>query len=197
MNSDAFRLLGAPFRGYAELAAQGDALHARALPWRLLGVLGVVATFVSITTAGRIVFAHLGWSVLAWSFLPALQSVALAVALRGVAPDRSRRAAFSLLLLGAAPWLLLLLAIAGVCLLAPDVSAALFALLRSGALPVAMLVALAWGMTLTVAMFRAGFGLSRRTTASCALRYYATLVAMIVAWYIAVGELLPLLGVFP
>lgn len=197
MTSDAFRLLGAPFRGYAELAAQRDDRHARALPWRLLGVLGVVATFVSITTAGRIVLAHLAWSVFAWSFLPALQSVALAVALRGVAPDRSRLAAFSLLLMGSSPWLLLLLAVAGVCLLAPDVSAALFALLRSGALPVAMLVALTWGITLTVAMLRAAIGLSRRATARCALRYYASLSAMILAWYAAVGELLPLLGVFP
>ncbi len=197
MTSDAIRLLGAPFRGYAELAAQGDALHARALPWRLLGVLGVVATFVSITTSGHIVLAHLAWSVLAWAFLPALQSVALAVALRGVAPDRSRRAAFSLLLLGATPWLLLLLSLAGVCLFAPSVSAVMLTLLRTGALPVAVLVALLWAMTLTVAMFRAGLGLSRRATAVCALRYYALLASMIIGYYVAVGELLPLLGVFP
>lgn len=196
MTSDAFRLLGAPFRGYAELAAQGDDLHARTLPWRLLGVLGAIATFVSITTAGRVVFAHLAWSMLAWSFLPALQCVALAVALRGVTPDRSRRAAFSMLLLGTVPWLLLLLCIAGVCLLAPHVASVLFALLRSGALPAALLAALTWGMTLTVALFRGGLGLSRRATARCALRYYASLAAMILAWYAAVGQLLPLLGVF-
>ena len=196
MTSDAFALLGAPFRGYAALAAQGDDAHARALPWRLLGVLGAVGCFVSITTAGRLVLAHVAWAALAWSFLPALQAVALVVALRGVAPARSRVAAFSLLLLGTGPWIVLLLSLAGVCLLAPDVAGALTALLRVGALPALLVGALLWAMTLTVALFRAGLGLSRAATAWCALRYYGLLATMIAGWYVAVGELLPLLGVF-
>lgn len=196
MTSDALALLGAPFRGYAALAAQGDALHARALPLRLLALLGAVAGFVSITTAGRLVAAHVAWSMLAWSFLPALQAVALVVALRGVAPGRSRAAAFSLLLLGAGPWIALLLSLAGVCLLAPDVAGALTALLRAGALPALLLAAQAWAMTLTVAMLRAGLGLSRAATARCAALYYGLFAAMIAGWYLAVGELLPLLGVF-
>lgn len=197
MTSDAFRLMGAPFRGYAALAAQGDDAHARALPLRLLAVLGAVGVFVSLTTSGRVVPAHLVGAALAWSFLPALQALAMTVALRGVAAGRSRRAAFSLLLLGAGPWLGLLLAVAGVCVFAPSVSGVMLALLRTGALPLGLLGALAWAMVLTVAMLRAGMGLSRRETAVCALRYYALLAAMIAGYYVAVGELLPLLGVFP
>jgi hypothetical protein len=197
VTSDAVALLGAPFRRYAALAAEGDAAHARALPRRLAAVLGAVGCFVSITTAGRLTLVHVAWAMLAWSFLPALQAVALAVALRGVAPGRARAAAFSLLLLGTAPWITLLLALAGVCLLAPDVAAALGALLRVGALPLAVIGAVGWSALLTVALLRAGLGLTRAATARCALRYYGLLAALIAGWYVAAGELLPLLGVFP
>lgn len=196
MTSDAVALLGAPFRRYAALAAEGDEAHARALPLRLAAVLGAVGCFVSVTTAGRLTLVHVAWAMVAWAFLPALQAVALVVALRGVAPGRSRAAAFSLLLLGTAPWIALLLALAGVCLLAQDVAAALGALLRVGALPLLVVAAVGWSILLTVALLRTGLGLTRAATAWSALRYYGLLAAMISGYYVAAGELLPLLGVF-
>lgn len=197
VTSDAFALLGAPLRRYAALAAEGDRAHARALPARLAAVLAAVGCFVSLTTAGRLVLADVAWSMLAWAFLPALQALALTLALRGVAPGRSRAAAFSLLLLGVGPWIALLLTLAGVCLFAPSVSDALAAMLRVGALPAMLVAALLGSIALTAAMLRAALGLSRADTALRTLAYYLLLGAMIAGYYAAVGELLPLLGVFP
>ena len=122
--------------------AESDEDAARALPLRLGAMLLVLGAFVSITTAGRLAPEHLVGTAAMWSFLPALQALALRVAL---AAGRSRapfRASLSRYYAGHGPWYALLLAVAGVCLFAPEVGAALRALLRTGALPVALLAAL-------------------------------------------------------
>lgn len=175
--------------------AESDEDAARALPLRLGAMLLVLGAFVSITTAGRLAPEHLVGTAAMWSFLPALQALALRVAL---AAGRSRapfRASLSRYYAGHGPWYALLLAVAGVCLFAPEVGAALRALLRTGALPVALLAALGWGMAIQAALLRASCPTRGRTALAMAA-FYVVLGGSVAGWYVAAGALLPLFGVF-
>jgi hypothetical protein len=175
--------------------AETDAAATRALPSRLGAVLLVLGVFVSLTTAGRVVPAHVVGTALMWSFLPALQALALRVALAGARSDAPFRATLSRYYAGHGPWYALLLAVAGVCLCAPDAGRTFRWLLRSGTLPAALLVTLGWGAAVQVALLRSVCA-TRGRTAGAAVAFYLTLGGCIVAWYVGAGALLPLFGVF-
>ncbi|MFO0608284.1 MAG: hypothetical protein U0324_34275 [Polyangiales bacterium] len=175
--------------------AEPDDVAARALPLRLGAMLLVLGAFVSLTTAGRLAPEHLLGTAAMWSFLPALQALALRAAL---AAGRARvpfRAALSRYYAGHGPWYALLLAVAGVCLFAPDVGPALRALLRTGVLPVALLMALGWGMAIQAALLRA-LCPTRGRAALAMVAFYVVLGGSVAGWYVAAGALLPLFGVF-
>ncbi len=193
--SDDARLLARPFATSERLGAEPDEPHRRALPARLALYLLHLAAFVSLTTAGRLVPAHVPFTALAWSFLPALQALSLWVALRVAGARRPFAAMFSRYLLGHAPWLLLLYALAAVCLFAPRVADAFGWLLSSGALPVALAVSLAWGALINVALLRRAVGLPPARAALAAVAFYLCLAGCVVGYYAGVGELLPLFGV--
>ncbi len=175
--------------------AEADEVAARALPWRAGAMLLVLGVFVSLTTAGRVVPAHVVGTALMWSFLPALQALALRVALAAGRSEAPFRATLSRYYAGHGPWYALLLATAGVCLFAPEVGNGFRWLLQSGALPVALVVTLLWGGTIQVALLRAVCPTPGRT-ALAAAAFYFTLGGCIAGWYIAAGALLPLFGVF-
>lgn len=187
--SDEVLLLRAPFRGYARLATTPPS------PWvgvlRLELVLGV---FVSLTTAGRLVPFHVASIMLMWAFVPAWQALAV---LAGRAVGRSAvpvRHSLGLYYAGHAPWLLLLLLVAGVCVLAPDPAAVGAFALRRGVLPALVLSAAFAGILSTHASFRAGHGLPRGRAIAATCTFYLVYVGGIVAWYLAQGQLQPLLG---
>lgn len=187
--SDEVLLLRAPFRGYARLAASPPSPWAGVL--RLELVLGV---FVSLTTAGRLVPFHVASIMLMWAFVPAWQALAV---LAGRAAGRSNvpvRDALGLYFAGHAPWFLLLLIVAGVCVLAPDPAAVGAFALRRGVLPALVLSAGVSGVLLTHASFRAGHRLPVGRAIAATSAFYAVYVGGIVAWYLAQGQLQPLLG---
>lgn len=159
---------------------------------RLATVMLSLGAFVSFTTAGRLVPAHLVGTAVAYSFLPALQALALAAALRVGGARRPLRAVFSGHLAGYGPWLLLLAAFDALCAFAPDVLAALSLLLRIGALPVMVLATVLWSGRMQHALLRAS---GARGVATAV--YYGAFVALVVGWYVLNGDLLPLLGVLP
>jgi hypothetical protein len=202
--SDDARVMAHPFRTYAELGAAPDPRPARALAVRVALVLLVLGGFVSLISAGRLVAFHVASTMIVWSFVPAWQAIVLALVLRAVdpvrdggstpKPPRPRAAlvpALSLYFHGHGPWLLFLLAVAGVCLFAPDSGAAMRWLLGNGVLPAAMLGTIVWSMVLTFACFRSGLGFSRARAGAGTALFYAGFTVAIVGYYLSMNQIQP------
>jgi len=198
--SDDARVMVHPFRAYAALALSEE--HApgsarRALALRVALILVVLGGFVSLTAAGRLVAFHVASTMVFWSFIPAVQAAVFAVVLRIASPQGYRPGlvpALSLYFTGHGPWMLFLLALAGVCLAAPDVYATMTWLLGHGVLPALLLATIAWSGVLTFACFRAGLGLSRRRAALATAGFYAGFSGVIVSYYLAMNEIQPLVS---
>lgn len=190
MLSPAGLLLVRPFRGYAALAEEpGEG--APTILGGLVRFAFVVGAFVAVTATGRL--APVEHLVAAGSFawVPVIQLVALAFALRAVARDVSLRRAFALHLAGQGPAMVVLLAIALTCLLAPAEATARI-LLR--AVPWLLLVALVWGAVLRYACFRRALALSRARAAIATALYTFVLAGIVVAYFLAMGQLRPILS---
>jgi hypothetical protein len=191
--SDDARLLRRPFLTYGELAAAVDDRPLRTALGRALLLLLVIGAFVSLTSAGRLVTFHVVGTMVSWSFLPLIQGAVFAATARLLAPRFGVTAALALHSRGYAPWHLFLLAVSGVCIFAPDVAAALLALVRTGVLP--GLLALTWATSalLTFACFRSGMALARDRALAATGLYYLGYVIAIVSYYLAMNQIQPLL----
>lgn len=149
-------------------------------------LLGIGA-FVAITATGRLAPFELVVAMGSYAYVPFAQFVALTIAVRVASRGISLRRAFAFYLAGHGPWLLLLFGIAAACLLAPSPAAVLFAVLPK-AIPVTFL----WSGILTYACFQRGLGLrSLRAGLSTAI-YAVVLTSIILGYYVAMGQLLPL-----
>ena len=132
-----------------------------------------------------------------WSFAPALQALACALATRIAAPEKSPARAVALYFDGHAPWLFFLLAVAGLCVLPPDPGSTLLWLLSKGILPGALLATAGWGGVLTFASFASGLGLGRRRAALATTIFYVAYVGSIVGYYLALNQIQPQLPGIP
>ena len=181
-----------PGRTYAAFAALGPRPDdARVAGAKALSTLLFVGAFVSFTSCGRLVAAHLLWTIVFWSFVPLVQLGALALVLRALARDRSLAFAARLYFAGHGPWIVFMLALAGVCIFSTDVYAAMMRLLVTGILPGALVATFAWGGVLTWATFRRGLGLARgRATAATSI-YYAAFIGSIVLYYFVTDQIRP------
>jgi hypothetical protein len=192
--SDDARVMGRPFSSYASIASHpsDDGFWwAGAARWLLL-----VAGFVSLTSAGRLLLGHLLFAPISWLFAPLLQIFWLLIVARILFPRRvAPRRLIELYFFGHGPWLLLLLVLAGVCLLAGDAWAAFDWMLSSGVLPALVVGATLWCCFLSYAMFRAALKLGRIRSLLSALLFYAGYALSLTAWFALTGQLLPLLGV--
>lgn len=185
MWSDEAEILVRPLRAYRALREVDD--DELASPFeRVVRMLLLVGAFVAVTTAGRLVPFHVATTFLAWSFVPALQAVALFVALKVMRVDVSFRRALSLQLAGNGAWLLALMAIAFVVVLSHDPLSVARVLLP--ALPFVALLVFAWGVGMTAACFSVGLELGRRRGAIATVLFYATMLLLVGLWYVALGE---------
>ncbi len=181
-----------PFRTYRELTEDGeDRGNFRSIAFRVLLLLLVIGAFVSFTTAGRLVAFHVANSMVFWSFVPALQTAALVIAVRAVAPRTSLGSAVALHFVGHGPWLLFMLVVSGICLFAPHVYFTFTWLITHGVLPLYLLGTLGWSAVITTAYFRVGLSLSRGRTALGTFLYYLIYIGVIAAWYFATNQLPP------
>lgn len=189
--SDDLLLLVHPFRTYRRAAAAARpgawALLRGPLRWAL-----VVGGFVSLTTAGRLVWYHLLLPLTVWGAFPLLQAAWVVVAARAVRADRSPSVVVDLYFRGHGPWYLLLLAIAGVCLLAPAPWPAFEWLLGSGALLAALAATTLHSTLLTYALFRAALGLGRPRALLGLGLFLLGYGGSIALWFAATGQLAPL-----
>lgn len=189
--SDEVAIAIRPFSTYAALGRDRDKRSA-ADAARAVGLLLLfLGAFVSLTTAGRLVAAHLALTALFWGFVPVLQIGALAAALR-IADRRARLApAISLYFQGHAPYFVFFLVLSGLVMFAPDVYGTMTALLRVGALPIFLLATIVWGVTITWAFFREALDLPRsKARIACAV-FYAIFVGVVVGYYLAMNEIQP------
>ncbi|MBL8604514.1 MAG: hypothetical protein JNK72_21485 [Myxococcales bacterium] len=197
MGSVWWSMIVAPRRTALALRESQPDGDARTLVARLATFMLVLGGFVSLTTTGRLVPSQLVATAVAWSFLPALQALSLWAARRASGLGGRFVWAWGAYLAGHGPWMLLLLAVSAVCLVTRDAWASFQWLLAKGVLPAAVALTAAFSVWLT----RCHFGetealappLARRSTAV----FYLTLVGLIVGYYTVIGELLPLLGVYP
>lgn len=188
--SDEARAMIRPRRTYSALA-RSDEWDGRMLAAKVAMLELALGGFVSLTSAGRLVAAHVAMTAIFWVFLPMWQVVAVAVALRVVAPKTTLVRALCLYFVGHGPWLAFLLVISGVCIFAPNVYAAMMSLVTTGALPALLLVAFVWGGVLTWALFRSGLALSRLRAAAATAIFYVVFIGAIAGYYFAADQILP------
>jgi hypothetical protein len=196
--SDELRVMFRPMATYAELSAQRELplswLVALRRPLLLLVVLG---GFVSLTSAGRFTLPDLASTIVAWSFAPVVQTLALTVALalsRSLPSPSVRPRALDLYFAGQGPWLLFLCVFATGAILLPDPGPAFSTLLRLGVVPLYLLLTILWGGITTWAFFRHGLGLARARAAGATAIFYAIFVGSIAGYYLSVYELQPLVS---
>lgn len=178
------RLLVHPFRAYAELARAEDAPTVVGGASRLLLVIGAV---VAVTATGRLAPVELLVAALSFTYVPLIQLVALAVALRTAAKRTPLPRAFALYLAGHGPWMLALLLVAATCLVAPSPARALTVMM-----PPLICVALAWGILLTYACLRHGLELARARAVVATTIHVLVLTAIVVGYFVGMGQLGPL-----
>ena len=191
------RLMVRPFRGYAELAranatASGDegAGSGDRRPSVVVGMarfLFVFGAFVSLTATGRLSPIELFSAMISFSYVPVIHFIAIAVATRVVARELPVKRAFALYAEGYGPWLAFMLLVAAATVFGPSP----LRVLGAAGAPL-LLGATAWSVLLTFACFRSGFGLSRGRAALGLGIHYLLVVAINLGYYIAAGQLLPL-----
>jgi len=181
------RLMLRPFRGYAELAGIEEREGRRALlgALRFLFVLGA---FVSITATGRLAPTELLSAMLSFAYAPVVHVIAVGLAARVFAPRLRPVRVFALYAEGYGPWFLFFLLIAGGSLFAPSPARLLGA--AGGWLLVGTVL---WSIVLTFACFRSGLALSRGRAAAATALHYFILSGLILGYYVAAGQLLPIL----
>ncbi len=184
------RLMVRPFRGYEELAstaAGGGKAGGRALlgGLRFLFFLGA---FVSLTATGRLAPAELVSAMLSFAYAPIVHAIAVGLAARFVAPEIRPARVFALYAEGYGPWFLFMLLVAGGSLFAPSPARVLSAV--AGWM---ILGTVGWSIVLTFACFRSGLGLSRKRAAVATSLHYLVVTGLILGYYVAAGQLLPIL----
>jgi len=149
---------------------------------------------VSLTTSGRLSARHLGFTYVAWWFVPAIQLFALAISSRVVAKSRwPAPRLIDLYYRGQAPWLLYLAGFGGLAVMTPSPLTQVRSPVFLGSVALLTLGVVAWGVFLSFAFFRSGLELSRRRALAATATYYLALAGTIVGYYLVAGQLLPLL----
>lgn len=180
-----FRLMAGPFRGYRELAANGETPSIALGAGRFLLVLGAL---VSVSATGRFAPAEALLAMVSFAWLPLVHVLSIAFTTRIFAPAFGWRRAFAFYLQGIGPWLLLLLFFTGAVLFAPHPERPSLVLW----IPLVP-VAAVWSVLLSYAMFRAGLGLARGRAALATLLFWIANLALILGYFLAVGQLWPIL----
>jgi hypothetical protein len=193
--SDEALLMVRPFARYRVLAAEDEDKAAlwiairRPLLWLL-----VIGAFVSFTTAGRWVLLHVLFASAMWAFVPLYQIAWLLPITRMAGSKLGASKTIDLFFAGQGPWLCFALALAAVCLFAPDVWPAFRWLLGSGVLFIAFGLTLVWSALITVAFFKSALALRTRLAILATFAFYVGFDGTIAAWYFATGQLVALIG---
>ncbi|MDB4946567.1 MAG: hypothetical protein JWP97_6101 [Labilithrix sp.] len=177
-----------PFRTYAALARADDE-HGR--PTVVVGMARlafVTGAFVALTATGRLAPFELVSGMISFAYVPVLHFLSVAAATRLADRRIDPRRAYALYAEGYGPWFLLMLGIVGGSLFVHQP-----ARLLSRGSSLLMLATFAWSGTLTFACFRAGLGMTRRRAALALVVHYLVVTALVLAFFLLAGQLLPIL----
>ncbi|MFT7578436.1 MAG: hypothetical protein ACI9MR_000094 [Myxococcota bacterium] len=142
----------------------------------------MLTAFVSLTTAGRLVWFHIVMVGAFWLYFPGLTAFWVAVTShRRGEPIRSMGGRIDRYFLGYAPWYLWMLFVSGMCLF-PAYGREAIEWMGFGFF-VPMLLAIVWGIVTTHACFRAGFGFGRWESLGRTLAFYVGFAGSIVGYY--------------
>lgn len=188
--SDEALLLLAPFRGYEALASRPSRGLVGVLR-RCAGTSCVIGVAGAITTAGRLVPAHLLLVALAWVFVPVLQAATVAAVSRSSTRKMTIARAVDLHMAGNGSYAVFFFALSALVLVAPDVAGAFSRLLSWGILPLAI-VAMVFGGSLTsYAFYRVCGEDSRRRALSLLAIEWLLKVSLCLVWYHLMDNLAP------
>jgi hypothetical protein len=184
------RLMVRPFRGYTELAllTSADGADQPTVTRAVTRFLFVFGAFVSLTATGRLAPNELLSGMLSFTYVPLLHAIAVTAGTRVVARGVATKRVVALYAEGYGPWLLLMLLVAGGSLFAPAPARLLSA--TSGWLG---LGTMAWSALITFAFFKNGLGLSLARAAIGCIVHYVIIVALVLSYFLAAGQLLPIL----
>ncbi|NUO53888.1 MAG: hypothetical protein HOV80_34015 [Polyangiaceae bacterium] len=188
--SDEALLLIAPFRGYELIAARPSrgvlgVLRRCALTLCVIGVTG------AITTAGRLVPAHVLLVAAAWAFVPVLQIATVAAVSRRCTRSMTVARAVDLHMAGNGAYAGFFFALSAVVLFAPDVADAFSRLLSWAILPVAIVAMLFGGSLTSYAFYRVCGGDSRKRALVLLLIEWLLKVSLCLVWYHLMDNLAP------
>lgn len=180
-----------PRRAYAALAEREETAPRRALARRVATFLGTVAVVGSLTTAGRFVAGHLLVIAAAWSFVPMLQGLTIAITSR-LAPKRLTLArAVELHMAGNGPYLVFFVALAAIILGARDVSATFAWLVDSYVLAFAGGAMIFGGAVTSYAFYRTCTGAGRRRALGLLAIEWVVKVGLTLTWFATMDNLAP------
>lgn len=180
-----FRLMARPFRGYRELAESAETPSIALGAGRFLLVLGAL---VSVSATGRFAPTEAFLAMVSFSWLPLVHLISTALTVRVFKPEFGWKRAFAFYLQGIGPWILLFLFFIGAVIFAPHPERPSFVLW--GPL---LAVASVWSILLSYALYFAGVGLSKGRAALAALVFWVSNHVLILGYFLAVGQLWPIL----
>jgi hypothetical protein len=178
------RLMARPFHTYRDLKAGPPP----SVPIGLARFLFVVGCFVSLTATGRFTPFETLSAMVSFSWLPVAHFAGLAAARRIFAPRVPLARAYGLFLESLGPWLVVFVAIAGMCLFAPMPARPIFTLL-----PPLGLAATALGFVSLYALFREALDVPRLRAVLATLTFYVFMLLVVLGYYFAAGQLWPIL----
>jgi hypothetical protein len=180
----AIRVMAHPFRTYASIARGDEPMPA--IRDGALKLLFVLASFVALTTTGRLAPIEIAVAMVSFIYVPIVHAASTTLALRALAKKASLRDAIALSYAGYGPWLLFFVIVSGLCLFVPSPAQTLFRVL-----PPLVLATFVWGIVVTYGSFRHGLELTRPRAIGATFIHYLTEIGFVVAYYVVAGALLP------
>lgn len=188
--SDEARLLVRPFATYRELGARADDRPLATIAARIARTQLVIGGSVALITAGRMPIHLIVTTAVFWAMVPVLQTL-MALGGHALSDRRVPRArAVGLHMAGNAPMLLWLMLVAAICLFAPNVYEAFTWALRPIVAP-SLLIAFVYGSVVSFAFYRSALGSSRLRAALSLAVEFVLKVGLVIAWYMAIDNIVP------
>lgn len=177
--------------------------RAEAAPWRtLFGHVLLLQTFIGLfvtfTTARALILWHVVFAGVFWGFVPFIQLGLTAAVLRVAKPPGDAPATRTLLAVHGAkngPFYGLILLLSALFLFSPDLGQTFFFALGYGILPVTILLAFGWAIVLTYFFYKTLLSVSRGRAIGMTLLDALLKTALIVGYYVVIGNLLPAMGI--
>lgn len=187
-----------PTEGFRRSFARAEESPWRAMLGHVLLLQLFIGLFVAFTTARALVLLHVLHAGLFWGFVPFIQLGGTAIVLRfGYPSVDAPRMRILLAAHGAknGPFYVLILLLAALFLFSPDLGRTFFFALGYGLLPLGILLAFGWATVLTYWFYKTLLPISRARAIGLTAVDTLLKTAVIIGYYVVIGNLLPAMGI--